>query len=93
MTIRFTFKAQKDIQLIYDHIAAENPSAASRVVSAIETATRRLSTFPRSGRAGAVETTRELIVQRLPYIVVYRINGDIIEIIGVFHAARDLPRG
>ena len=93
MIVRFSYKAQADIQSIYNYIATHNPVAARRVVGAIEIATRRLSDFPLSGRAGAVETTRELVIARLPYIAVYLVNGDMVEIIGVFHAAQDLPRG
>lgn len=54
---------------------------------------KKLSTFPLSGRAGALATTRELVVPRFPYIIVYRLSVDCIEIIGMFHAAQDLPRG
>ncbi len=41
MIVRFTFKAQADIQSIHDYIAAENPSAANGVVSAIKFATQK----------------------------------------------------
>jgi toxin ParE1/3/4 len=93
MIVRFSISALADIQSLHDYIAKENPTAAKRVVSAIERATDRLSMFPLSGRKGAVETTRELIIPRVPYIAVYIVRGDSVDIIAVFHAAQGVPRG
>jgi len=93
MTVRFSVSALADIQSIYDFVAQEAPSAAARIVSGIDEAAGRLDRFPLSGRIGAVELTRELVVPRLPNIVVYRVTKGAVEIIAVFHAARDIPRG
>lgn len=41
------------------------------------------------GRKGIVDDTFELIVIGTPYIVVYEIMESSVEVIGVFHAARD----
>lgn len=43
------------------------------------------------GRPGRIPGTRELIFPSLPYIVPYRIRGEIVEILSVFHAARKWP--
>ncbi len=93
MIVRFSPAAKGDIQSIYDYIANADGAAAARVVAAIESATDRLALFPLMGRVGSVASTRELVVPRLPYIVVYRIADDELQIIAVFHAAQDLPRG
>ncbi len=92
MIVRFTLSARADIQSIFDYIAQDNATAAGRVVASIETATNRLALFPMSGRAGAVETTRELVIPRLPYIAVYIIGDVEVKVIAVFHAAQDIPR-
>ena len=93
MIVRFSQAARADIAAIHEYIFRENPNAARQVVAAIERATDRLSEFPLSGRMGAVETTRELVIPRLPFIAVYRVTTDAVEIIAVFHAAQDRPRG
>ena len=93
MKIYFSRRAQADIQSIHDYIAHDNIEMARRVVAEIEQSTLRLSDFPLSGRKGAVETTRELVIPRLPYIAVYCLVSDRIEIIAVFHAAQNFPRG
>jgi toxin ParE1/3/4 len=92
IAVRFSKEAHDDILRIHDYIAKENPSAAASVIAAIEQSTERLADFPLSGRTGAVEGTRELVLQRLPFIVVYRVT-ELVEIIAVFHAAQNIPRG
>jgi len=93
MKLRFSREAKADIKSIFDYIAKDNPHIAAKVVSEIERATKRLELFPLSGRKGAVVETRELVVPRMPYIAVYRVNSDMVEIVAVFHAAQDNPRG
>ncbi len=92
MRVRFTQEARDDIASIHAYIAQHDPSAAGRVVAAIEYSTKRLADFPFSGRTGAVEATRELVIPHLPYILVYVVTTDI-EVVAVFHAAQDRPRG
>jgi addiction module RelE/StbE family toxin len=93
MKIVFHQAALADIRSISDYISRDNPAAARRVIGRIRSAIRRLSHFPHSARAGGEPGTRELVVPRLPYIVVYRVVEDrpptFVEIIAVFHAARD----
>ena len=93
MKVLFSRDAQRDISGIYDYIQERNPSAAAKVVLAIRAVTHRLAHFPRSGRNGGTPNTREIIVPKLPYIVVYRIKPDCAEIVAVFHAAENRPRG
>ena len=93
MIVRFRQAARADIAAIHEYISRDNPIAARQVVAAIERATDRLSQFPHSGRIGAVETTRELVVPRLPFIAVYRVTAEAVEIITVFNAAEDRRRG
>lgn len=50
-----------------------------------------LQRFPESGRLGRVEGTRELVVDRTPYIAAYRIAGDTVRILRVLHGAREWP--
>ena len=46
---------------------------------------------PHMGRAGRVPGTRELVIPQTPYIVPYRVQGEVIQILRVYHGARRWP--
>ena len=50
-----------------------------------------LSDNPIIGRAGRIYDTRELIVSGTPFIVLYRVKLQKIEIIRIFHGAMKWP--
>ena len=50
-----------------------------------------LESFPHRGRAGRVEDLRELPLPPLPFVVVYRVLGDAVEIARVLHGAQRWP--
>jgi plasmid stabilization system protein ParE len=68
-------------------IAAENPDAARRVRQRIHAAVSNLGRFPDAGRAGEVAGNRELLVPGLPYLIVYRVRCERVEILRVLHTA------
>jgi toxin ParE1/3/4 len=47
---------------------------------------------PRMGRPGRVPGTRELVIGQTPYIVPYRLQRGVIQILRVFHGARRWPQ-
>jgi toxin ParE1/3/4 len=59
--------------------------------SAFRAEVRLLVELPHRGRPGRWPGTRELVIPRTPYIVPYRVRGDFIEILRVFHGARRWP--
>lgn len=91
MNLRWTIPALRDFEAIGDYIARDNPAAASRVVADILDQADILTKHPHIGRAGRVPETRELVVATTPYIVPYRVRGDEVEILAVFHGARRWP--
>jgi addiction module RelE/StbE family toxin len=84
-------KALANLNAEAEYIARDNPDAAVRVVGAITAAVDHLAKHPAMGRAGRVPGTRELVVPNLPYIIPYRVRGEAVEILRVFHAARRWP--
>jgi toxin ParE1/3/4 len=89
--IRWTTDAANDLEQIFRHIVKENPTAARDVVRAITDGVNKLKTFPKLGRSGQVEGTREMVFTSLPYIAVYRVKENAVEILRVYHAAQDWP--
>jgi len=86
--LRWDARALKDIEAIYAYIADDDPAAAKRIVERIEESIGRLLIIPMSGRPGIVKGTRLLAVPGVPYIVVHRIRGEIVDILAVLHTAR-----
>lgn len=76
----------------FAHLAALNAQAARAVFVRIVALVRRLANFPESGRPGQIDGTRELVFPGLPYIVVYRVIGESVQILRVFHTRQDWPQ-
>lgn len=91
MTIRWSPEAAADFTGIVQYIQQQNPSAADRVAHAIFEGITSLESFPNRGRVGRVQNTRELILPSLPFIVVYRVKPDAVEIARVLHGSQRWP--
>ncbi|MGL4728655.1 MAG: type II toxin-antitoxin system RelE/ParE family toxin [Bosea sp. (in: a-proteobacteria)] len=93
MKIVWTRRAVTELGLIADRVSAESPIAAIALRDRIRAAVSRLAAFPDSGRPGRVAETRELIVAGSKFIVPYRVCGGRVEILAIFHSAREWPDG
>jgi len=89
--IRWSRPAVAHLVEIRNFIAEDNQAAARAVARSIIEATNHLGEFPSIGRPGRVPETRELVVPGTPFIIPYRVTGEIVEIIAVFHGARKPP--
>lgn len=89
MRLRWSPEAADELEGIYEYIATDNPQAESKVNHVIYEACQRLKRFPASGRAGRELGSRELVLDRLPYLVIYRVRGKYVEISRVWHTARN----
>ena len=69
----------------------DNPSAAAKVAATLYEGCGGLAKFPSLGRRGRIQGTRELIFPGLPYIVVYRVQDEAVEIVRIYHGAQDWP--
>jgi plasmid stabilization system protein ParE len=83
------------MEAIAEYLEAKNRDAAQRVGARIRETINLLLKFPGMGHKGAQPGTREMLVPRLPYIIVYRIEShdddDWLAIIGVYHGAQRRP--
>ena len=92
MKLVWSRHAAADRLAVFTWIAQDDPRAAALVDDRLEDAARRLIDFPESGRPGRVEGTRELVVARTPYVVLYQIVGDTVRLLRVIHGARMWPQ-
>lgn len=91
MRIRWTFAAASDLERIRDYLQEHDPHLARPTVVKLYEGIRSLKTMPRRGRVGREEGTRELVFAPLPYIAAYRIKEQSIEVLHIYHAARERP--
>ena len=78
-------------QRAIDYIATDNPAAALDQLDEIERQTDMLGSYPEIGRIGRLAGTRELVVARTSFILVYRIVGDTVQILHFLHGAQQWP--
>ena len=91
MQLHWSPVAAEDLFRIIEYIRQENPAAAQRIAKAIYDSAGSLKSFPTKGRTGRVEGTRELPLPPLPFVVVYRVLKDLVEIANVVHGAQKWP--
>ena len=91
MRVRWLRKALRNLDEEAAYIANDDSAAARIVVERVLNAVAMLAQQPDMGRPGRVPGTRELVVPRTRYIVPYRVRGDAVEILRVFHTSRRLP--
>jgi toxin ParE1/3/4 len=92
MNLFWSPQAIADLRELRVRIFEDDPAAAQRIaLRIIEAVETLIPENPRIGRPGRVSGTRELVVAKTPYIAPYRILGETIEVLRVFHGARRWP--
>lgn len=81
-------RVRGDFESIRDYISRDRPAAGMRLVQRLIAACEELVEFPEAGRLGVEPGTRELVTVS-PYIVVYTVTDETVEVSRIFHAAQD----
>jgi addiction module RelE/StbE family toxin len=92
MRIRWTPLAAADMQSISDYLKEHHPRYRQPTMRKLYERIRSLRDAPHLGRPGSIEGTRELLFPPVPYIAVYRIHEQDIEIWRIFHTSQQRPR-
>lgn len=93
MKLRWTPRAVADLEQIADYLLAVNPKSWKRLLSRLQIAIDYLLQFPHMGKAGLVEGTREFVLSGTPYILVFRLKHDVVQIVSVRDGRMQLPPG
>lgn len=88
MKLVWTEPARQDLRNIFSYIAERNPSAARLLLAEIKEKAALLQDNTQLGRSGRVDGTRELVIAGTQYILPYRAKEHQIQILAVFHGAR-----
>lgn len=92
MKIKWLRKALRNLEVAYEYIYADDPEAAKQIIVRIRDTVAQLEQYPLMGRYGRVAGTRELIIVNTPYLVIYRVKEETVQIIRVLHTSRKYPQ-
>jgi toxin ParE1/3/4 len=92
MLVRWTQPAVEDFTHICDYTGEHfGPDQARRTALMIYESVESLRAFPHKGRHGRKPNTRELDVQKLPFVAIYRLREGVIEVTRILHGAQKWP--
>jgi len=87
--VRWTPQAADDLEAVVDFIATDSPHYARLFTMDVLAAVERLADFPNSGRV--VPELKDPAIREIlfgSYRIVYRVKGDLVELLTVYHGAR-----
>lgn len=90
MRLRWTPAAASDLEEISNYLQDRHPQYWRPTILKLYEGIRSLKQFPNRGRSGREEGTRELVFSPLPYVAVYRVKEQTIEVLRIYHGARNL---
>jgi addiction module RelE/StbE family toxin len=91
MRVRWTPAAAADLENINNYLKERYPRYRPLTIRKLYASIRSLKESPHRGRLGREDGTRELLFPPLPYIAVYRVKQQIIEVLRIYHIAQDRP--
>ena len=89
MRIRWTPAAAADLQHISDYLKEHYPQYREPTLRKLYDAVRALRGLPYCGRPGRQEGTREILFPPMPYVVVYRVREQSIEVLRLYHGGQN----
>jgi len=91
MRIRWTPAAAADLQNISDYLKEHHPHYRQPTMRKLYDTIRSLKQMPGRGRPGSEEGTREVLFHPLPYVAVYRVTDEAVEVLRIYHGAQNRP--
>jgi toxin ParE1/3/4 len=88
MRVRYTLRAQTDLDAIFNYLDQRAPAAARAVKEVIERRISRLAEFPFMAPATDEPGIYELTIVRYPYKVYYEVHGEEVWIMHIRDARR-----
>lgn len=91
MELRYSPEARADLNDIFGYIVQHHPRAAEETLLRIEQTALLLEEFPGLGHPGRVYGTREFFIPGLRYVLIYRVEEEIVRMLRVLHTRRRWP--
>ena len=89
MRIRWTPAAAGDLLGISDYLREKHPHYRDPTMRKLYGTIRELKQWPGRGRLGREDGTREILFPPMPYVAVYRVRQQTIEVMRIYHGAQD----
>jgi toxin ParE1/3/4 len=86
MRIAWDDAAKQDFHAAIDFLEEQRPAGARRIGDRISGAVGLLERFPDLAPRSCHRGLRQLVVARTPYLVIYRVRDDLVEIRAIVHA-------
>jgi toxin ParE1/3/4 len=90
--VEWQARARQDTANVVAYIEIHDPAAALAVLREIRRQVAMLADHPHLGRPGRAKGTRELVINRTPYIAAYRMAGSVVQVIRILHGAQRWPK-
>jgi toxin ParE1/3/4 len=91
MKVIWSPRARQELVDIVINYLSPNPAAVPLLMSRIQQSVARLEQFPQLGRLSEDKSCRLLQVAGLPYLVPYRVDGQVLQIVAVFDERQGRP--
>lgn len=91
MKLKVLPRAVRDLTEIRAYISRDSEDAANAVSLRIKKSLDLITQRPGIGRPSQQARIREHSVPGLPYVVPYRVRGETVEILRIFHTSRERP--
>jgi toxin ParE1/3/4 len=91
MRIRWTLAAAADLKSISEYLKEHHPHYRDQTMRKLYGTIHELKQWPGRGRPGREDGTREILFPPTPYVAVYRVKEQAVEVMRIYHAAQDRP--
>ncbi|MCW9682951.1 type II toxin-antitoxin system RelE/ParE family toxin [Dolichospermum planctonicum UHCC 0167] len=91
MQVKWLKWALRNLEQARNYVFQDNPTAAQGLIIKIQNAANQLQKYPFMGKNGRVEGTKELIISNSPYILIYRVKEESVEVLRILHTSKRYP--
>lgn len=91
LSVLETIRALQTLSEVLRYYEDQQNGLGARFLRSYDEQIERLKDMPKIGRIGRVFGTRELVMQNFPFLVVYRIRKEYLEIINLIHQSKNYP--
>ena len=91
LTILETRRTLQALSEVLDYYESQQSGLGARFLCSYDTQIEVVRDMPKIERTGKVFGTRELVMQDFPFLVVYRIRKDYLEIVRLIHQSMKYP--